>query len=177
MRHFLIIAGISVASIAIGTALFLFGGDNSFTYQGATVNTGVKHAQAAEVPFKVVVEGDRAVGVETRKNIAVYDQDGLERLWSLVYGENAPALPAIDFDTEYAIGVFAGTQSSGGHDIAIERVLDDGSTRTVSISLMAPGEGCVTTQALTSPFQIVRVPFSSLTLARGDEQVVKVPCL
>lgn len=49
----------------------------------------------------------------------------------------------------------SGTKHSGGHGIAVESVKDTGRYTEVTLNLSTPGEGCITTQALTNPYLIV----------------------
>lgn len=176
MRHILIILGICLAAIAIGAGLYFFG-PKEFQQVPAVGNVGASAVGAdvaEEISFRVLAEGQNATITE-RKNYAVYTEEDFAALWTRAYGEDAPALPAVDFDDSYVIGVFAGEQATGGHAIAVSRVTDENAVRTVAIALTRPGAGCMVSQALTSPFQFVLVPFSDRALARVDE-VVEAPC-
>ena len=169
----LIVLGAAVASIAVGTGLYYFGPDEFRKVPASeTSEASVLSAdQPAAVPFTVIAEGADAANVSARKNYAVYDKDEFARLWAMAYGEDGPAMPAIDFEKEYVIGVFAGEKSSGGYDIGVDKVTDENAVRSVAITLTVPGSACVVTQALTSPFQLVTVPFSARELSKVDTQV------
>jgi hypothetical protein len=168
----LMVLGTTLAAIAIGAGLYYFGPDE---FRSVPATPGSEAAalsadQAVAVPFTVVAEGDRAATVSARKNYAVYDQEGFDDLWAMAYGKDAPKAPAVDFDKDYVIDVFAGEKSSGGYAIDVEGVSDENALRYVSILHTVPGTGCVTSQALQSPFQIITVPFSDRELARRDKQ-------
>ena len=92
----------------------------------------------------------------------------------MAYGDTS-TLPRVDFTQNYVIAVFAGEKASGGHDIEVADIEDTESKRKVSIALTRPGAGCIATQALTRPFQIVVVPASDLELAR-EEAEIEVAC-
>jgi hypothetical protein len=53
-----------------------------------------------------------------------------------------------------------GTQSTGGHTIAIEGVYRSGGRLWVVVREEAPGPGCMMTQVLTTPVDVVSVPLS-----------------
>lgn len=179
MRDVLIIATMCVAALAIGAWLYFYGPTE---FRNVPPPQGEQHAanassdsnDAVDVPFSVIESGNNAANVSTRKNYAARDTDAFAKLWTLTYGKNAPPLPSIDFDTEYVIGVFAGEQSTGGYAIAVSSVTDHGTaSRTVSVTVTKPGTDCVNTQALTSPYQIIRVPVSIASLTREDRTVEK----
>lgn len=172
MRHILIVLGMCVAAIAIGTALYVFGPDelNEAAALDASGAAAVAADPLEDISFAVLAEGQNAARVTERKNYAVYDEEEYARLWAMAYGDDAPPRPEVDFSKDYVIGVFAGVRSSGGYDIAVTQVADSSSARTVSIALTMPGEGCVTSQAFTSPFEIVRVAASSLELVRDETE-------
>jgi hypothetical protein len=176
MRHMLIVLGIVLAAILVGAG-FYFYGPSEFRETPPLENaeaSALGADVAAAVPFRILAEGTDAE-VEERKNFAAYDEDGLARLWAMAYGEDAPPVPSIDFASEYVIGVFAGEKATGGHAIRVASVTDENSLRNVGIAIERPAQGCMTTQALTRPFQVIAVPFSERELARTDSEK-EVPC-
>ncbi|OQX39309.1 MAG: hypothetical protein B0D91_01865 [Oceanospirillales bacterium LUC14_002_19_P2] len=64
----------------------------------------------------------------------------------------------IDFNTQVALYAQMGTQPSGGHHIHITAVLDKCHYLEVRVENQQPGAGCITTQALTFPHQLVTLP-------------------
>lgn len=99
-----------------------------------------------EVDFQAPIESDELkVGViKTRTQ------------WKTVFGVAAP--PSIDFDREWVAYYTAGMQTSGGYSAEITRVRlsDTGKTLKISTTLHAPGNDCLVTLALTSPYTIVK---------------------
>jgi hypothetical protein len=173
MRYTLIVLGICVAAIALGAVLYAYGPSELREMpvpEGAEA-TALSAESSEEVAFSMLAEGEYAPGVSERKNYAAYTQEDFARLWEMAYGEEAPALPSVDFNEEYVIGVFAGERPTGGHSISVARVVDENTIRTVHIRIEAPGEGCVTTQAITSPYELVTVPFSEREHAREYTEV------
>ncbi len=170
----LIVLGICLAAIVVGAGLYFYGPSElrETPALNGTEASALGADQAVPVSFTVLAEGTNASGVSERKNYAVYTQEDFVRLWTMAYGTDGEAMPAIDFDSQYVIGVFAGEKPSGGHTIDVASITDASSIRTVSMALTRPGEGCMVSQALTSPFQLIMVPVSDRELARTETEVV-----
>lgn len=76
-----------------------------------------------------------------------------------------PPLPEIDFSREMLAVVGLGTRSTGGHGIVIARAFEKDGKLVVIVRKQSPGKNCFTTQAVTQPVDIVRLP-------RTDKPVV-----
>lgn len=126
------------------------------------------------VPFEVLEEGANAATVTEGKNYRIQSEEQLAALWELIYGtEGAPAMPAVDFSKEEILAVFSGQKKSGGYDVSIKEVMQKNGMRVVTIVHEAPGDGCSMTDALTSPFELIRVPVGTDNLTHQDEEVVE----
>ena len=79
-----------------------------------------------------------------------------ETLWTSI-NPTQPA-PAVPFATEAVAAVFLGERPSGGYRVNITGTRRDGTALVIEYTERAPGPGDIVTQALTSPFHIVRVP-------------------
>lgn len=60
----------------------------------------------------------------------------------------------IDWEQEMAVAVFLGRRNSGGYSVDIQDVEVRGDTAIVQARERAPGNGCATTMAITSPFAL-----------------------
>ena len=181
MRDILIVLSICLAAIILGAWLF-FNGPMIFTEtpeQQVEVEPVVDMkpivTESVDIQFRVLDSGSRAAEVTERKNFAVYDATEFARLWKMANGTDGKAVPAVDFSKEYVIGVFEGEQPTGGYGIRVTSLTDADDTRTVAIERAAPAPGCLTTQALTSPYQLILVPVSSASLT-PVETAVETPC-
>ncbi len=123
------------------------------------------------VPFTELLQGEDAK-VSKRVNYLIASDEGLKELWKLLNTKSA--MPDVDFNTHSIVAIFSGEQTSGGHGIQIARIEDTG-VRTVYITRTEPGVSCMTTQSLTTPFQIVRVDNTDLEFVHQDE-VVSAEC-
>lgn len=178
MRDTIVILSVIAASIILGAGLYFFGPEQfriiPATSQPASV-TQVPEARTGPVEFFIVDEGSYAADVTERTNYVVNGDEHFDRLWNMVHGDVPPPMPAIDFMTYDVIAVFAGEQPTGGYTAAVTGVEDTEDERIVHITITAPGEGCMTTQAITSPYQIVRVPLSGLPLSKEYTETTE-PC-
>ncbi len=171
MKDTLIIFGMCLAAIAVGATLFFWAPKNTAV---APAPEEAKPLIEENIAFVVLETGQDSQTLE-RKNYAARDQESFERVWKIAHGEDGAVMPSIDFSTRYVIGVFAGEKTSGGHAIAVTDIIDHGDVRTVRTRLQEPGEGCINSQALTSPYQLITVPVSTHGLASEDATTV-TPC-
>ncbi len=111
-----------------------------------------------EVAFEVLARGDRpaadvgpnAVGVR----IIESTEDFARAHRALVGGE----APVIDFDRSAVLALDMGRQPTGGYGIEVESVVRTEGKLIVRVAAIEPGPTCLTTQAFTRPYQLVRVP-------------------
>jgi hypothetical protein len=67
------------------------------------------------------------------------------------------------------LAVFEGERPSGGYDISVVSVMDNGDgTLAITILHEEPGAACMTTSVITSPYELVVVPKSDSRLVRED---------
>ncbi len=162
-RDMVLIGIVCVLAIVIGAWLFLAGG----TAQAPTVD---------DTTPRIIAQGQFSGLVTERKNFRIESSDELLELWRMVYASDGPALPPVDFERYEVLAIFDGTHSSGGYDIEMVSVEDEpGATRHVTILHSAPGESCMTTQAITSPFKVIVLSKSALPITRTDITET-VPC-
>ncbi len=178
MRDLLIIAGMCAAAIIIGAWLYLYGptGAPDTDQAAASVESVTAQepvAESKDVSFGVLGHGSVAEGVSKRKNYAIYSKEEYEKMWKLT--GSTTKMPVVDFKKGYVIAVFAGERPTGGYAISVEKVTDTGKERHVTVLIEKPGADCVATQALTSPYQIIRVPFSAAELSHTEVER-EVPC-
>jgi len=161
MRDALVIFVAIILSIVIGGYLFMNGGAEFNPPPGAVIET-------TDSSILIVAEGQYSGSIDRRTNFRIQTEAEFQELWSMVHGQGADA-PNVDFSEFEIIAVFDGTHSSGGYDVDITDVTDANGVRTVYILRQSPGENCVVTDAITSPFQIVRVSKSPLPITKEEE--------
>lgn len=91
--------------------------------------------------------------------IVVRTQTEWDSLWHRHYSgaNNRPPFPRIDFDRDWVVGIFLGTKPTGGYDVVITRAERRDSYLYVFYREKSPPSNAMVTQALTQPFDIVRV--------------------
>jgi PrcB C-terminal len=91
----------------------------------------------------------------------VIDNDADWRtIWSMYTGNQGtpPAAPTIDFARYEVIVAALGERNTGGYDMRISRIAATNDYLYVELTSLRPGPRCLTTQALTQPVDIVRIP-------------------
>ena len=113
-------------------------------------------------------------GFDEPTELVIRDRAALETAWARVFNQvqGNPA-PAVDFSREMVILVALGARRSGGYDIHVDAVAGSGNGAVVRYTATSPGEGCMTTQALTSPVDVVRTPRITGTVRFDRREVVQ----
>jgi VWFA-related protein len=80
--------------------------------------------------------------------------------WQALWQRHAPGRPAptVDFGKQMVVAVFLGTRPSGGYQVEIAGVRQEGNTLVVQWSERRPGPGQMAAQVMTAPAHIVAVP-------------------
>lgn len=97
-------------------------------------------------------------GIAVKKTAVVRDQNSWNELWK--QHRTGPP-PKVDFRKEMVLGAWAGTMSTGGYTLAIDKVERTGKRLTVHLKSQAPAADAMTIQMLTQPYDIVAVPTTS----------------
>jgi len=160
MRDAIIIFVAIIAAMGIGAYLFFI--DLPSSVETPAIFTG------PENNFTVLHEGQDSGDVTRRTNFRIMNEQEFIELWTLIYGTGGPQRPYVDFARSEVIAVFDGTHSSGGYLVAVTGVEDAGGVRTIYILRQSPGEGCITTEAITSPFQLISVSRTKSPVARDE---------
>ena len=84
------------------------------------------------------------------------------------FGHAAPA--AVDFSREWVMFYAAGTKPTGGYEASFLAVLRAGSSLIAITQLTSPGASCGTTQALTTPYALIKLPAQPGTSAQFFKQ-------
>ncbi|MPY65260.1 protease complex subunit PrcB family protein [Deinococcus sp. SDU3-2] len=120
-------------------------------------------------PIVTPVPGGRVTVTELASgtNAAVSDpavqvattQSALNALYRVAYGNQTgtPAVPTLR-SGETVVGVFLGQRPTGGYGVQVTGASVQNGVLTLTVNIRAPGPGAITTQALTSPWTLVRVP-------------------
>jgi protease stability complex PrcB-like protein len=120
---------------------------NAAVYTVCTVSTAVN--------FTTIARGAMS-GVTSPEEIVVQSVQEWHALWTR-HAPNTPE-PVIDFTKEIVVGVFAGQRPTGGYRVQITSIERSDAGLTVVYDVTQPAKDAMVTQALTSPFELVRIP-------------------
>ena len=92
-------------------------------------------------------------GYQERARIVIRSAAEWTTAWATLNARDlqAPPTPEVDFDRQIVVVAATGTRSTGGYAIAMDGARSAGSSLYVDVVEMSPGEGCLVTQALTTP--------------------------
>ena len=167
-REILIIIGVAIIAVGIGALIFLFGGGDALNTRIATPDTN-NSVSAVVVPFTEIRRGPQST-IEKRVNYFITSHNQFGELWKIINATGTP--PTIDFKTHSVVAVFAGEVPTSGYDIAVVKV-EDADKRVVNIELIKPDESCVLAQSLTTPYQVIELPKTSLPFTHADTWTTK----
>jgi hypothetical protein len=133
----------------------------NFTTEVATetLNTGsVNVDQIDKGQYGNIVEGTQTV---------LRDEEAYASFWERLHTDQSsvPERPDVDFEEKVVVGIVLGQRPTGGYSVEIDAALasDDGGEMQVTFTETVPGDGCIVTQALTSPYVLATVE------ARGED--------
>jgi hypothetical protein len=179
MRDGLIIFTLCLVAIIIGGWLFFYAPSNIAIFPHDTSQSvsytppqsgGAAQEAGVEVAFSELTSGTNAKVAEP-KNYAVHASDAMSQIWSKL-GQTPPP-PKVDFTKHDVIAVLAGQKPTGGYSVKVEKITDINGKRVVSIVLTEPGAHCTTTEAITSPYDLVAAPASAFLPVRQLRTVTK----
>lgn len=111
--------------------------------------------QVAPPTFVTVAAGGRSAITEAQHTVVRSETDW-QALWRRHGGRDAA--PAVDFSREIVAAVFLGTRPTGGYRVDITAARREAEALVIDFVERRPQPGALVTQALTSPFHIVRLP-------------------
>ncbi|MDV6374742.1 protease complex subunit PrcB family protein [Deinococcus arenicola] len=110
----------------------------------------------ARVNFTELASGNNSGVTEPAVTVAVTPADAAA-LYAQAYSRQTGAPAAPNPGNGTLVGVFMGQRSTGGYGVTVTGASVSGGVLTVVAQVRAPKPGAITTQAITSPWTIVRV--------------------
>lgn len=152
--------GINLVYVALGVLLFL--GIMLFV-TSRTENRGQSAKEEVvedgQISFETVHMA-RVSGYKERVYFTVNTQEEWQKVWGEINAGAVapPALPTVDFSKEMLVLVFQGSQSNGGYSIEVTGVEKEEEVVGVAVKEVSPGASCFTTQVITAPLHVVKIP-------------------
>jgi hypothetical protein len=108
--------------------------------------------------------------------LVVRDAAAWAQAWRALHG-GVPGEdpPAVDFARHMVVVVATGERSTGGHGVRVDAVAAERSGAVVRYTVTEPGPGCMTTQSITAPVDVVRAPHATGTI-RFERRTVQQDC-
>lgn len=130
------------------------------------------------VRFDIVYEGTYATQVTEKGGWLFSDEESFapwrERMLRDMSSDSS--LSQIDFDTHQVLLVSMGTQSSGGYAIKSKRVYFSKQRLHLDVEEVQPGAGCMSSMALTAPFQVLRIDRTTAETLEVHRTTSQQPC-
>lgn len=116
-------------------------------------------------------------GLRDSARLVVRDAPAWRATWDAIQREMSPPppAPAVDFAREMVVVAALGTRPSGGWEIVVDSALASAAEVEVYIRRLAPGRGCFTTAAISTPVDVVRLPRRDVPV-RFTERLVREDC-
>ncbi|HZW98681.1 MAG TPA: protease complex subunit PrcB family protein [Trueperaceae bacterium] len=124
-----------------------------------STDEGAFRPSPEQLAWETVASGNQATGVQSSRFELITNQQQLTSFWTRVHATQlqTPPLPSVNFERETLIAIFQGQQTTGGYGVQAQRVVEERGELYVDVAFTEPAEGAMTTQALTSPWTLVRV--------------------
>lgn len=114
-------------------------------------------------------------GIKEVQNLAITSSTVWMDLWinKIKFEGKTKGAPYVKFDEDMVIAVFQGEKPNGGYSIEITGVYEEKNKIVAEVKEISPGQNCINTEALTSPFEIVKVPKTDKPVEFKISQEVK----
>ena len=139
-------------------------GAQEYLRTGLFVQTQFSALQTSAAPaqerlvWEPLQQGDNAAVTDESFRL-IADNSSFARAWSEAHANllQPPPLPEVDFTRERVVAIFLGSRPTGGHGVSVENVSQLGGELFVDVNVTEPAPDAIVTQALTSPWTMVRV--------------------
>lgn len=163
----------SLLLILLTAAVFLSGWA---LYLSTTTKTSEEKFPAEKtIDFETIDKGGMSgfSQKEHKKQYIVKREQEWQEVWDIAHANvlPKPTLPEVDFETYIVLAVFQGNFPTGGYDVSVEKILVEESV-LVNTRETSPAVNCIVTQALTAPYQIIKIPKTEkeIVFTRQEEQ-------
>ncbi|MBC8390662.1 MAG: protease complex subunit PrcB family protein [Actinobacteria bacterium] len=114
------------------------------------------------VEFDTISKGFYSLQVE-KEYFVIKDTENFNQLLAIIADSNSDITNKyVDFSKEIVVGVFLGEKPTGGYNIEITEVLEQNDYIEVLIKIDEPDPDEMVTQAITSPYHIIKLKISDM---------------
>ncbi len=127
-----------------------------------------------KLSMEIVMDGTFSA-VDDKREVLINNNEQYQSLMNEVYKnlDQMPRIPVIDFTKYSIIAVFIGPRSNGGFMVAIDSINEGSNSISDNVTETTPGKNCVTTEVITKPFTIVKIPKTDKKPVFKTKQIVK----
>jgi hypothetical protein len=104
------------------------------------------------------------VSFDEKRMVVINSEKDYKKLWDDVYAnlDQLPKIPEADLNKYTVVAVFMGAQKSGGYDVKIDKVSIMNDRLNIEVIETSPGENCIVTDAITKPYDVVKIAKTDL---------------
>lgn len=138
-----------------------------FVQQSLPTDAGAFVPPGRELIWEILAQGSQAAPAEQPRYLLITNESQLIEAWTRAHGTRLelPPLPEVDFRREAILAVFQATKPTGGYGLEIQSISVQQGDVFVDVREISPPPGSITTQALTTPWVMVRVLRGDLSAA------------
>jgi hypothetical protein len=127
-----------------------------------------------DVPFDSLAHG-LFCSIDVKRQVVLQNDADYQKLWNEVYMnlDQMPIIPQIDLNKYTVIAVFMGAKNSGGYNISIDKITAIGEKLQVSVVESAPGANCVVTEAISKPYDFVKLKKTGKDITFNTKYITK----
>jgi protease stability complex PrcB-like protein len=115
------------------------------------------------------------VSFDEKRMVVINSEKDYKQLWDDVYAnlDQLPKIPEVDLKKYTVVAVFMGAQKSGGFDIKIDKVTSMNDKLFIDVTDITPGVNCMVTDAITKPYDVVKIAKTDLEYEFRVNKVTK----
>lgn len=148
---------LSHSIMALTSAAMLLADGCSTPVASSTPNAAETTVTRDQVTFTRLLAQNTS-GYMEHSEVVIRDRSGLEGVWRVLHAGNQGAeLPSVDFAKSTLVLIALGERTTGGHALRVDRVTRQGESAVVHYTVTRPGPGCMTTQVITSPVELISI--------------------
>ncbi len=111
------------------------------------------------IPFAVIHTGVYSA-IGDKREVVIKNNEDYQKLMAEVYNnlDQMPQIPDVDFSKNYVVAMFMGSRNTGGYTLKFDKVIKRADDLTVSAYETSPGKTCIVTEAISQPYEIIKIP-------------------
>jgi hypothetical protein len=157
--------GTRIAAGLLTTMLFFV---VSCSSQQATTGFPIYRLDGFAAPFA------SSSGISTKRLLISRNTGEWRKVWGELHANRnqAPPLPAVDFNSMIAVTYSIGKQPSGGFSVEITSVVRSEGSLRLNVEIRRPSPSCIVTSAVTSPADVILLEKAEQSIVVKESSVI-----